>query len=155
MERERLMSSGNVGRLRRSQIPRSPLLGGMLRSVKAKHMKSRSKLYEVVKTFEVSPIATRDGSQESFKFRIEILRGLAGRCAFFGRIYRRETFRLQPTFPQKDGVPSDMSGDHEVIVKDDVIDSGGITGDGVDAVLRRALEAIEEMFGPPRRRRNH
>lgn len=64
------------------------------------------KMFEVVKVFDIEPIilSSSDGDSDTLLYRLEISRDVGGDF-FIGKVYRQEFYRLQPTFPQENGVP--------------------------------------------------
>ena len=103
-------------------------------------------MYEVVKIFELEPIDVSEDMGESYKFRIEILRECKSDGQYHARVYRRETYRLQPTFPLIDGEPYNESWDHEILVVDDAQDWECCKGGSVDEVLAQVTQRIHEIF---------
>jgi hypothetical protein len=100
---------------------------------------------ELVKTIELDPFQLAEPGAESLKFRIEIFkRSDTGR--FFARVYRRESFRLQPTFPQDEGKLPAHQGDHEFHILDDVLATRQLEGQHLEEVLKRVEEAIRNLF---------
>ena len=101
---------------------------------------------ELVSTIELDPIPLADPGAEALKFRIEILkRRDTGR--FFGRVYRRESFRLQPSFPQDAGKLPTYQGDHELHVLDDALAAHRFEGQSADEVLKKVQETIRNLLG--------
>lgn len=103
------------------------------------------KTYEVVRTIDLEAIDAGE-AQESFKFRIEVLRDLGQSESFFVRIYRRETFRIQPTFPLEESGPHNDLADHEFFIIDDAIEAEEIVGNNLLLVTEEALKAIKKCF---------
>lgn len=104
-----------------------------------------SKIFEVVKTLELEPILSNEGRGEPFKYRIEILKEMgADNC--FARVYRRETYRLNPTFGQGRQIPTAESADQEIEVKDDFINTFKMTGTNVEEVMNSVIRRISEIF---------
>ena len=98
--------------------------------------------FEVVKTVELDPINMVDG--DNLIFRLEIVKNSCnGEC--HPNLWRIEHYRIQPTFPQKNGVPSVLGADEEIFVKDSVT-LGDIKGSNEDDVLQAALKIIQEKF---------
>lgn len=112
-------------------------------------MKSKKpfKLFEIVKVFDLAPIAIPDPAGESFKFRIEILKDCQNDGHFYARVCRRETFRLQPTFPlDDDGRPKDDCFDEEIVIQDISQKWENIKGKTAEEVLEKVLNKIREIF---------
>jgi hypothetical protein len=105
------------------------------------------KILEIVATFEIEPTLTDDDLYGSLKFRIEIACDHATNL-FFPKVYRWETLRVQPTFPQQDGNLVCDLADHEILVKDTGIDCDGIVGHSVQDALDKILEQIYSIFSP-------
>jgi hypothetical protein len=103
-------------------------------------------LYEVVKIIDLEPIIIPENVGESYKFRIEILKKYKTESQYHARVYRRETYRLQPTFPLIDGKPEHESWDHEILVVDDGQDWESCAGQSFDEVLEKVLQRIHEVF---------
>jgi len=100
-----------------SNVPRDSLTNYM-----EQHANTRTiSLFELCHTYEVSSITVNiDG--EAFRFRIELFRTISSApSAYYARIYRREHFRIQPTFPQVDGEPSLPEYDKLIFVEDEFL----------------------------------
>ena len=97
---------------------------------------------EVVKVFDVEPFQSGDG--DAFRFRLEVLCELNADI-YVGKVYRLETYRLQPTFPQSEGSLPDWKNDALVYVADDMFDVDTLRGHSVEEVVgnfQRVLDAI-------------
>jgi hypothetical protein len=103
------------------------------------------KILEIVATFELDPILTDDGSYSSLKFRIEIVCDHTTNL-FFPKVYRWETLRVQPTFPQQEGNLVCDLADHEILVQDTGIDCDGIAEHSVKEALDKIIERIYTIF---------
>ena len=110
-------------------------------------MPNSIKLMQVVSTFEVSPIFTTN-QDDPWRFRIEILREYPS-GKYFPMIYRWESFRTQPTFPQNNNgeVISELA-DHDFLIEDIGFDSDdeNISGDSIKEVLDKVQKKLEETF---------
>jgi hypothetical protein len=103
------------------------------------------KAHEIVSTFELEPILLGDDACSALKFRIEVLRN-SEINVFFPKVYRWETFRIQPTFPQDDGkMVCDLS-DEEILVKDFSIDCNQIIGNSIEEVVEKTISEIKKVF---------
>jgi hypothetical protein len=101
---------------------------------------------EVVRAIDLDPYEIAHPGAEPLKFRVEILRR-SDTQKFYARIYRSETFRVQPTFPQSKGKPiAKNQGDHEIFVLDDFLGAGDFKGTSVEEVLRKVEKAINKLF---------
>jgi hypothetical protein len=97
---------------------------------------------EVVKTVDLHPIKILNG--DDLRFRIEILNDLTT-GNFSANLWRIENYRIQPTFPQKEGVPGSDLADEEILVKDTFI-LEGMNSKDADSALQLALKTIAEKF---------
>lgn len=111
------------------------------------------KKWDVVRTCEVEPIPTVQG--EALQFRLEVLR--RGR-RFVAKVWRIETHRVQPTFPQREGRPSGQLADIELLLREEHM-SPQREFKNATAALNAALAMLSTQLGlkqPPRsRRRTH
>jgi len=103
-----------------------------------------SVVLELVKVFDIAPFQVGDG--EAFRFRLEVLRPV-GEETFVGKVYRLETYRLQPTFPQSEGDLPDWKNDALVLVVDETLDLASLKGDSVEDVLTKFQAVLVKMFG--------
>jgi hypothetical protein len=99
---------------------------------------------EIVKVYDVEPIQVH--GDEDFRFRLEISRNIDGQ-EFAGKVYRLETYRLQPTFPQSEGKPSGAKSDVLIFVVDEMIDSTLLRGNSVQNVLLKFKAELTKIFG--------
>jgi len=81
---------------------------------------------------------------DELRFRIEVVRDSSG-GEYYVNLWRIENYRIQPTFPQKDGSPAGEVSDEEILVKD-LSTLDGIKADDSDKVLQLALKVIQEKF---------
>jgi hypothetical protein len=98
----------------------------------------------LVATFDFDPISVGNG--EPFRYRLEVMKKL-NLNNFEGRVYRLETYRLQPTFPQNDGAPPDIESDALIFVVDETFDLAALKGISVEQVLENFCGALERIFG--------
>ena len=103
-------------------------------------------MYEIVKIVELDPIKTLDPVCASFHFRIEILKKCKTRNIFKFYIYRKECFRVQPTFPQENGIPQILKADHEFFIKDELFANEDNMGRSVDEAFSKAHKQIQTIF---------
>jgi hypothetical protein len=103
------------------------------------------KVQPVVATFEVDPIDLADDSYGALKFRIDIMMDKE-KNIFFPIIYRWETLRVQPTFPQDNEEPINDLADHEILVKDFGIDCDEILGKSMEEALEKTINKIKLTF---------
>ena len=107
---------------------------------------TKLKQTEVVRTVEVSPIKMGSKGEGELRFRVEILRSREGRrTRFEARVWRLEFYRIQPSFPQRDGQPSDHPSDEQIMMIEEGL-SGTESGSSASAVLKNIIRKIEEKF---------
>jgi hypothetical protein len=106
---------------------------------------SSLRVLEIVATFEIDPILEDDDLYGPLRFRIEI--AMDHKAGLFSpMIYRWETLRVQPTFPQNGNRLTGDLADHEVLVKDTGIDCDGIFGHSIQDTLDKTLEKLRTIF---------
>jgi|GEM_PF-1254086 len=99
----------------------------------------------VVKIVEFDPIPLADQKAEELKFRVEVLQR-DNADHYYARVYRRETFRIQPTFPQAKGVPAGDQGDHEFYIIDDYFSFLDFEGQTPDEVLKKVEAVFNDRY---------
>jgi hypothetical protein len=100
-------------------------------------------LREVVRILDIEPIHINGG--EDFRFRLEIVKEVNTKN-YKGIVYRLETYRLQPTFPQKKGGIPDWQHDAEIYVVDDYFASKNICGDSEQSVIDLFQKFLYDVF---------
>lgn len=101
------------------------------------------KVFELVKTLDFEPIDAGDG--EDFRFRLEIFRQMDG-AFFFGKVFRMETCRLQPTFPQTAGILPEWKNDALFFVLDEAFDPEQLQATSWEEVVAKCHSMIEKSF---------
>lgn len=101
--------------------------------------------WEVVKVVDLKEI-TPNNKTPSYLFRVEILKEYGSRGKYRARVYRKETFRIQPTFPQKDGTPQYEPSDEAVFIEDYAGEWEEIKGKTAMEVLQKVLRKIRMLF---------
>jgi len=101
-------------------------------------------LLEVVKIFDVEPFEA--GDSDAFRLRLEIVCNLDTNT-YEGKVYRLETYRLQPTFPQTDGKSPDWQHDALIHVSDDMFDSEMLKGKSIQEVIDKFQKMFNDIFG--------
>ena len=101
------------------------------------------KMFEVVKVVDTEAIQV--GENEEFRFRLEICNEINSN-AYFGKVYRLETYRLQPTFPQLDGNLPSWMNDALIYVLDEVFNPIDLMGSSPQEVLNSFQKELSEKF---------
>ena len=101
-------------------------------------------LLEIVKIFDVETFQAGDG--DDFRFRLEVIHNLNTNI-FMGKVYRLETYRLQPTFPQTEGLIPDWKNDALIYVSDDMFDSDELRGGSIQEVVEKFQKVFDRIFG--------
>lgn len=97
----------------------------------------------VVLVAELDPIPMTEG--DTLRLRVEVLRRGVGTPSYFARVWRVESYRVQPTFPQRDSAPVSDAVDEQILVRDDFV-AGEVSGDSPDAVLSEVVDRISRRF---------
>ncbi len=98
---------------------------------------------ELVKTLDVEPFQAGEG--DSFRFRLEIIRHLDS-GTHMGKVYRLETYRLQPTYPQTEGALPDWGHDALIYVIDDMFNADTLVGASVQEVVEKFEDILHSLF---------
>ena len=61
---------------------------------------------------------------------------------YFALVWRLEFYRIQPTFPQRDGVPAHDSSDEAVLVEESILHKWEDMESSVQDAIRRACKEI-------------
>jgi|SRR6266850_275896 len=99
--------------------------------------------HRVVQTVDLDPIALPDGT--SLDFRIEVLETMGEGGRFRARVWRREHFRIQSSFPQENGEPSDQPSDEEILVTDHAARWNDLIGKTPDEVVQAVIKKVQEI----------
>lgn len=104
---------------------------------------------EVIKVVDLSPIPIPCGNGDEIRLRIELLRTLNPPFRIFARIWRKEFYRVRPTFPQKAGKPAEGLCDELILVEDTyfVPYPNHLSGKNAMQVLRKVISVIESKLG--------
>lgn len=102
---------------------------------------------EIIKTFEVEAECETESGYDALRFRIELIQNQESPEKITARIWRKEFYRIQPTFPQEHSHPKLEACDELVLVEETTLlgsDSAASTNwtttlDHAVDVLRRRL----------------
>jgi hypothetical protein len=103
------------------------------------------KLRQLVAVYDLEPIDAGEES-ESFHFRIEVLKDVGRKGQYFAQVLRRETYRMEPTFPIRTPRTKFLA-DHEVFVVDEMIGAENYCSTSKAAVIRKVESRIRDVFG--------
>ena len=87
---------------------------------------------------------------EVVHLRLEILKELGKTDRFRAHLWRRELYRIQPTFPQTEGIPDHSPADEEVLVAWDEMlptDCADFAAQDADAAMEFVVRALRNAFG--------
>lgn len=103
------------------------------------------KFLPVVAVFEIEPIYTNN-KDESLRFRIEVLLD-PSLGSYFPRVYRWETFTVQPSFGQSiDENPQIQLADYGLPVRDSAIAWEELLFGSIDEVLHEFKKKLTELI---------
>lgn len=109
---------------------------------------------QVVRVVDVDGlfIESKDGREE-LRFRIEVRQSLAARGEkynrprYSARVLRLDTFRVSPSFPQRNGKPTIRAADNEMFVVDDAFANEDFRGESAQRTLDAVLKRLRSQFG--------
>lgn len=101
-------------------------------------------VYKLISHYELDPIELEDGG--SFSYAIDVYRELSGAEKYFPRVYRREFYRLNPSFSS--GVEGEKreESDEELLVEDMARSWSETRMDSPEEVVLFVLREIEDIF---------
>jgi hypothetical protein len=120
--------------LTRELVAEFSSLGGDMRNLNYK---------ELVKTIDLEPIIVEETNQD-YHFRIEIMRDERSEKRFPARVYRRESYSLQPTFKIDGELAYDVANCW-LWVEDEQNLLGKIEGSSVEEVVEQSVKARDEL----------
>jgi hypothetical protein len=106
--------------------------------------KPMRKLSELVRAIDVEPFDAGNG--DAFRFRLEISREV-NTTLYQGRVFRLETYRLQPTFPLTGAAAMEGEDDALIYVGDHMFDPDLLKGTSADEVLGKFQARLDTLFG--------
>ncbi len=112
----------------------------------AKGGRAKPRIFRVVEVVDMEPILTGGPYPQSFHFRIEILENPKRRGTYHARVFRNETFRIQPTFPQRKRKPIHRPSDEHIFVEDVGDAWADFKGKTVKEVLEKVVNRIRKIF---------
>ncbi len=101
------------------------------------------KLSELVRTIDVESFHAGNG--DAFRFRLEISREV-NTTRYQGRVFRLETYRLQPTFPLAGEAAREGEDDALIYVGDHMFDADLLKGTSADEVLDKFQALFHSIF---------
>ena len=101
---------------------------------------------EVVKIVDLEPISIAE-RDESFRFRVEVLKESEGHSPYFAQVYNLTLFELQPTFPMENGEPQLELSSAATHVLNRSLNWEEITGRTPEEVLQKVQAEIRTLTG--------
>ena len=100
---------------------------------------------EILKTFEIESV--EDNNSKWLRFRVELVRESSEKIRV--KLWRVEFFRIQPTFPQNDGLPAHESSDELIVVDDsDLLDHLTFSKDtDFQHIVEQVVKTLNQRFG--------
>jgi len=103
-------------------------------------------LSEIVKIFDIEPFEPRDGG-DTYRLRLEVTRDI-NTDIYSAKVYRLETYRLQPTFPQTEGCIPGWQHDALVYVSDDTFNATELSGESMLETIEKFQKSFNYFFAP-------
>jgi hypothetical protein len=97
-----------------------------------------------VRVLDLAPMQLAD---ETLLLRIEISKTLTGPRAFTAKLWRIERYRIQSTFPQKNGAPAHQPSDEELLMVENNFPFDPVTAKSSEAALAKMLRALKRFVG--------
>lgn len=102
---------------------------------------------EVVKVFELEADSNPESGYAALRFRIELIADHEKPHRIMARIWRKDFYRLQPTFPQERSQPKLEECDELVFVEEtSIVDSEAVAAKDWKTVLDRVVEKMTERL---------
>lgn len=101
-------------------------------------------IYKLIAHYELDPIELEEGG--SFSYAIDVYRELSGTEKYFPRVYRREFYRLNPSFSSGIEGGEQEESDEEILVEDMARSWSETRLDSSEEVVQFVLREIESIF---------
>ena len=104
---------------------------------------------EVVAVYDLKCIPVLTGEADDIRLRLEIVRNVsANHKPLSVKVWRKENYRIMPSFPILAKADDDGYADEEILVKDVFFEGllEGVCGNTVDEVLNHSLTLIKKSF---------
>jgi len=110
---------------------------------------------EILKVVEIET-KRKDGSDTDLHFRVEFIRVLGQSQVVTARVWRKEFYRIRPSFPQIKGRPSIPDSDEVLLVEETSIfgDLSVLRGKTIASVLKKVLDALDKKLNGPKFKSN-
>lgn len=119
----------------------APVLSHRQKGSRAGRVRVRGELAGV---FEFAPISL---GHEVLELRLEVYRRVGVR-KFYGRLWRVEMYRVQSTFPQKDGAPAHHPSDQEMLMRESDLPLDLNDHSSAKAVVDEVVQQLRELLEP-------
>lgn len=114
-------------------------------SVKLSVNNKRIKIFEFIKRYELDPIEIEDDGNP-LVFTIDVIKEI-GDKEFYCKVFRKEFFRLLPSFQQWESNDKKIiKCDEELLVEDSSDWWSNIKGSSPEEVLQKVLNSIKQVF---------
>jgi len=102
---------------------------------------------EIVKVFEITVAFNSPEGGDTLDFRVELMRDYKDKKKMKAKIWRKEFYRIQPTFPQQKGLPEHEPCDELLLVEETgLIDTETVESDDWRFVLNKIVRKLNERF---------
>jgi hypothetical protein len=102
---------------------------------------------EIVKVFEAEADSGSSNGYDDLRFRIELIVDVVKPDNVRARIWRKEFYRLQPTFPQEKLQPKHEPCDELILIEEtSILDAEAVAAKDWNTVLNQVIEKLKERF---------
>jgi len=102
---------------------------------------------EVVRSIDLELHSDSDETSDLIHFRVEILRTSGNNGVMFARIWRKEFYRIQPTFPQEESKPKHNACDELLLVEEvGLFEQSEVTAKSSDKVIDLVMKKLQDRF---------
>ena len=102
---------------------------------------------EVLKIFDLEVDTSSESGYDNLRFRIELIANQEKPSVITVRVWRKEYYRIQPTFPQEGSQPKHDYSDELLLVEEtSIVDPETVNAKNWENALALVLKKLEERF---------
>src|SRR5687768_2158053 len=99
---------------------------------------------EIIRVFEIEVTPNEETNHDALRFRVEIILDSVMPERLTARVWRREFYRIQPTFPQEHSIPKDPQSDEVILVEEiGTIDTETLESKDWQDILQQVLDRLK------------